>query len=207
MLKQNVTAVVGVLLFVTWIGVASGQQPAPVGPGTPAAAQPDAGTPIVNAPGVAATTRPGEGVPSQPAVAVTEVTSPAAPAHYGDQALWALMVSFLIQWLKRSKWFGWITEDSASRLKTQFGFMAAVLTAAGIHFAVSGSFLDDGGASLTVSGLSINALKDVLWQWASQQAWYRVVVKEPREVTITAGKEIIDPGSVSEGTLNKLRGE
>ncbi len=138
------------------------------------------GSPVVSVPG--AVPQVSADVPQQTAVAVKEVNSPAAPSHFGDQAIWALMVSFLIQWLKKSPWFGWITPESAARLKTQFGFLAAFLTAAGIHFAVSGSLLDGGGASITVTGLSVNAFKDVAWQWASQQGWYQLLVKEPKEV-------------------------
>lgn len=143
--------------------------------------------PVVNTPGTVPAAKPGADVPSQPAVAVTEVKSPAAPAHYTDQALWALMVSFLIQFLKKSPWFQWITPASSRRLKTQFGFLAAFMTAAGIHFAVSGSVLDDGGLSLSVSGLTLNAMKDVLWQWAAQQGWYRAIVKEPTIGTLING--------------------
>lgn len=159
------------------------------------------GAPVVNVPGTAPTVNPD--LPSQPAVSVREVSSPAAPSHYGDQAIWALMVSFLIQWLKKSPWFGWITPQTSARIQTQFGFIAALLTAAGIHFAVSGSFLDGGGASVTVSGLSINAVKDVAWQWASQQGWYRLLVKEPKEVTFVAAAAV-PMGSVSEATRSKL---
>lgn len=140
-------------------------------------------SPVVVVPGNPAVVNNPE-VPSQLAVSVTEAKSPAAPAHYQDQAIWALMVSFMIQWLKKQKWFGWVTEQTSARIKTQFGFIAALVTAAGIHFAVSGSVLDSGGAAITVSGLSLNVLKDIIWQWASQQAWYRLVVKEPREVVI-----------------------
>jgi hypothetical protein len=140
----------------------------------PAAQAP--GSPVVSVP--ATIPQPNPAQPQQNAVAVKQVESPAAPSHFGDQAIWALMVSFAIQWLKKSPWFGWITPDSSKRLKAQFGFLAAFLTAAGIHFAVSGSILDGGGASITVTGLSVNAFKDVAWQWASQQGWYRLVVKD-----------------------------
>jgi hypothetical protein len=140
------------------------------------------GAPVVTVPGTPPAVSPD--IPSQPAVAVKEVTSPAAPSHYGDQAIWALMVSLLIQWLKKTPWFGWITPQSSARLQTQFGFLAAFMTAAGIHFAVSGSVLDGGGASITVTGLSVNAFKDIAWQWASQQGWYQLVVKEPKDVAI-----------------------
>ena len=143
---------------------------------------PPGGPPVVTVPGSPAPVSPD--IPSQPAVSVKEVTSPAAPSHYGDQAIWALMVSLLIQWLKKTPWFGWIRADTPARIQTQFGFVAAFLTAAGIHFAVSGSVLDGGGASITVTGLSVNAFKDIAWQWASQQAWYQLVVKDPKEVTL-----------------------
>jgi hypothetical protein len=139
--------------------------------------------PIVSTPGSAPVAAPS--VPSQTAVAVTEVKSPAAPAHYADQALWALMVSFLIEYLKKTKWFGWITPQSTARLKAQFGFIAALLTAAGIHFAVSGNLFGD-GATVTISGISANAVKDVLWQWAAQQGWYKLLVKDRETVIVTA---------------------
>jgi hypothetical protein len=131
--------------------------------------------PVVTVPGTTPAVSPS--VPSQPAVAVTEVKSPAAPAHYTDQAIWALMVSLLLQYLKKTNWFTPFSNASSARIKSFIGFAAAFVTAAGIHFAVSGNILD-GGASITISGVSVNALKDVLWQWASQQAWYRTVVKE-----------------------------
>ena len=168
--------------------VVMAQQQAPVVtvPGTPAAVSPD--------------------VPSQPAVSVKEVSSPAAPSHPVDQAYWGLMISFLIQWLKKSPWFGWITPQTSARIQTQFGFIAAALTTVGIHFAISGSVLDGGGASITVTGLSVNAAKDVAWQWAAQQGWYRLLVKEPKEVTLIAStlETAVPMGTVSESTRSKL---
>jgi len=150
------------------------------------------GSPVVTVPG--SVTPPSPDVPSQTALVVKEVDSPAEPPHYGAQAIWALVMAYVIQYLKKSPWFGWLTPQSSARLKTQFGFFMAAATAAGIHFAVSGSVFDGGGASITVTGLSVTAFKDVAWQWASQQAWYRLVVKEPREVTLVSSLETIDPG-------------
>ena len=158
--------------------------------------------PVVTVPGTTPPVSPT--IPSQPAISVTEVKSPAAPAHYTDQAIWALMVSLLLQYLIRSPWFAWITPASSSRLKTQFGFLAAFATAAGIHFAVSGSIFDGGGASITVTGLSFNAIKDVAWQWAAQQAWYQAIVKEPKEVVAVGAPNNIPLGTVSEATRSKL---
>lgn len=144
-------------------------------------AQPS-GSPVVSVP--ATIPQPNPDQPTQNAVAVKEVESPAAPAHAQDQALWALMVSLLIQYLKKAPWFTLLSDASSSRLKSAVGFAAALLTAAGIHLAVSGSVFDGGGASITVTGLSLNAFKDVAWQWASQQGWYRAVVKEPKEIAL-----------------------
>jgi len=158
-------------------------------------------SPVVTVPGSPAVANPD--LPSQPAVSVKEVSSPAAPSHYGDQAIWALMISFVIQWLKKSPWFGWITPQTSARIQTQFGFIAAALTTAGIHFAISGNPFDGGGASITISGLSVNMVKDVAWQWAAQQGWYRMLVKEPKEVII-APPAALPMGTVSEATRSKL---
>lgn len=171
---DNKTRIAAAALVATLGGIGIVTRTAIFAQQAPAAQAP--GSPVVSVP--ATIPQPNPEQPQQNAVAVKQVESPAAPSHFGDQAIWALMVSFAIQWLKKSPWFGWITPDSSKRLKAQFGFLAAFLTAAGIHFAVSGSILDGGGASITVTGLSVNAFKDVAWQWASQQGWYRLVVKD-----------------------------
>lgn len=144
------------------------------------------GSAVVSVPATIPETNPAQ--PTQNAVAVKQVESPAAPSHASDQAIWALMVSLAIQYLKKAPWFGLLSDSSSSQLKSAIGFAAALLTAAGIHLAVSGSVFDGGGASITVTGLSVNAFKDLAWQWAAQQGWYRAVVKEPRELTLVQGK-------------------
>lgn len=146
------------------------------------------GSAVVSVPATIPQTNPSQ--PTQNAVAVKEVESPAAPSHATDQAIWALMVSLLIQYLKKAPWFGLLSDDSSSKVKSAVGFAAALLTAAGIHLAVSGSVFDGGGASITVTGLSVNAFKDVAWQWASQQGWYRAVVKEPKEIAVVQAPRI-----------------
>jgi hypothetical protein len=143
-----------------------------------------AGSAVVNVPATIPAPNPEQA--TQKAVAVKEVESPAAPSHATDQAIWALMVSLLIQYLKKAPWFGLLNDDSSQRLKAGVGFAAALLTAAGIHFAVSGSIFEGGGASITVTGLSLNAFKDLAWQWAAQQGWYRAVVKEPKDGVLLA---------------------
>lgn len=134
--------------------------------------------PVIAVPGTAPTVNPER--PSQSAVSVKEVESPAAPSHYGDQMIWAIMVSWVIEYLKKKAWFPWITQSDSARLKAQFGFVTALMTAAGIHFAVTGSVLDGSGAAITISGLSLDAFLDVGWQWAAQQSAYNLLVKEKK---------------------------
>jgi hypothetical protein len=131
--------------------------------------------PIQQLPGTAPAA-PASG-PTQSAVPVKEVPSPAAPSHALDQALWALAVSYVLKKLMQWKWFTWLGMADSSQVKAAWGFAAAVLTAAGIHFVVTGSVLD-GGLNITVTGVSLDAIKDIGWQWVSQQAWYDAVVKE-----------------------------
>lgn len=140
------------------------------------------GSTVVSVPATIPSPNPDQA--QQNAVAVKEVESPAAPTHATDQVIWALMVSLLIQYLKKAPWFTLLSDETSSRVKAFVGFAAALLTAAGIHFAVSGSIFDGGGASITVTGLSVNAFKDLAWQWAAQQGWYRAVVKEPKEIAL-----------------------
>lgn len=123
---------------------------------------------------------PAEGAPGQKVVAVTTVPSPAAPQNPVDQIVWAAAASYLIQMIKKWQWFTGITEASASRTKAIFSFCVAVCTAAGIHLVVNGNPLDAAGATLTISGLSFDAFKDIGFQWLSQQVWYDGLVKKAK---------------------------
>lgn len=131
-------------------------------------------------------TKPAPNVPATEAVPVQQVPSPAAPTHAPDQIMWALIASYALQYLKTARWFPMLTEESTARIKSQFGFLSALLTAAGVHFAITGSILDGGGASITVTGLSLDAIKDVAFQWASQQAWFDLVVHRRRPDAVVA---------------------
>lgn len=130
-------------------------------------------TPAASSPAAAA---PAPNVPASQAIPVQQVPSPASPTHAPDQVMWALIASYTVQYLKKSAWFPFLTEASTARIKAQFGFLAAIVTAAGVHFAITGSMLDGSGATLTITGLSFDAFKDVAFQWASQQAWFDLVV-------------------------------
>ena len=141
------------------------------------AQQPDQATvPVVSVPGSVQTVSPGQA--SQPAVTVTTVPSPASPQHAPEQIMWALAASYILRYLTNKNWFTFLSSASTKRLKAVWGFSAAFLTAAGVHIAVNGSLFGDGGAGVTISGLSFNVIKDVIFQWASQQGWYDLVVKQ-----------------------------
>lgn len=114
--------------------------------------------------------------PSQPAVPTKEVPSPAAPSNMPESVAWGLGAAYVVEYLKKSGWFTFLSDSSTQRAKVVFGFLAAFITAAGIQFAVSGSVLDAGGASVTITGITFTGIKDVLFQWIAQQGWYDLVV-------------------------------
>lgn len=137
---------------------------------------PPSSSPIVTTvPGTVQPAAPG--APSQTAVAVTTVPSPASPQNPSDQIMWALAMSYALRFLTQKGWLSFLTPTSTTRIKTLCGFLVAAGTAAGIHFVVNGSPLAGAGASITVTGLSLDAFKDIGFQWVSQQGWYDLVVK------------------------------
>lgn len=120
---------------------------------------------------------PSEVIPDQPALPTTEVPSPAAPDHSGDQVMWALIASYFMNHLKRTKWFPLLSEQTTSQVKAFWGFGLAVLTAFGINVAISGSVFAETGMAVTITGISWKVFKDVVWQWAAQQGWYDLIVR------------------------------
>lgn len=140
------------------------------------APQPPVQGPTVVVPGQPPAVNPNQ--PSTAAVQTQEVPSPAVPAHFIDQTIWALLGSFGYEYLKKCGWFNWIRDDMAGKIKARLGFALAVLTAAGVNIAVHGTIWDGGTATLTWAGLSWSILKDVAYQWGAQQALYLKVVKE-----------------------------
>lgn len=144
----------------------------------PAAGPPTSQVPITQVPGTPPTVAPGQ--PSQPAVTVTTAQSPAAPDHPIEQIEYGLAASLFLQWLKKKRWLTFLTPDATAQIQAICGFVVAFATAAGIHFAVTGSVLADSGAAITISGISWDAIKDVGFQWVSQQGWYLAVVKEAK---------------------------
>jgi hypothetical protein len=168
--RLNRLAVVILLVF-AGLMVTRAQTPAPT-PLPPAASVPSVSVPSSTPPSPVA------------AVPVHEVPSPAGPEHLPAQIVWALAATQAMEYLKKSKWFSFLTPETSTTIQARIGFFVALATAAGIHFAISGSVLNDQGVQITLTGLSINAIKDVIFQWSSQQAAYRAFVKEAPAVTI-----------------------
>jgi hypothetical protein len=114
---------------------------------------------------------------STKAVVTTTVPSPASPTHVPEQVMWALAMSYALEWLKKQTWFPLLNPNTTSNMQALAGFIVAACTAAGIHVAVTGSVLDGAGLSFSITGLTMDAIKDVGFQWISQQAWYDGLVK------------------------------
>ena len=85
----------------------------------------------------------------------------------------------LIQWLKSSKWFPFITADS-EKLNRFFGALYAVVSAVGVHLAwnhgaVPGTYM------VEVSGLTLTGVLMGAWavtkQFVLQQIIFRTTVK------------------------------
>jgi hypothetical protein len=121
---------------------------------------------------------PAPGVSTQAAVVTTTVPSPASPTHVPEQVMWGLAMSYVMRYLTQKGWLSFLTPQSTARVKTICGFLVAAATAAGIHFAVSGTLVDGGGVSFSVTGISLDAVKDIGFQWVSMQAWYDGLVKK-----------------------------
>lgn len=167
MRRQIAAAVLIGLISMVWLAPVFGGQAQP---------PPSPSSPIVSTPGTIQTAAPG--APTQQAVAVTTVPSPAAPQNPIEQIGWALAVSMLLRYLTNKKWFTFLTPESTAQVKAVWGFVAAFTTAAGIHLVVNGNPFSKAGVSVGLTGLSFDALKDVGWQWVSQQAWYEALVKK-----------------------------
>lgn len=176
-MKRLLPVVFILALFVVYAGPLFGSQTASV------AQAPSTSQTVTTVPGTIQP--PADGAPGQKAIAVTTVPSPAAPQNPLDQIVWAAAASYVIQFLKKWKLFGLISDESTSRAKAVFAFFVAVGTAAGIHFVINGSPFDSNGTTITITGLSFDAFKDVGFQWLSQQMWYDGLVKKANLASFT----------------------
>jgi len=96
-------------------------------------------------------------------------------SELGAQATTAILVSFVMQWLKKSRFFPWLTVETET-LNYWVSAIIAFLTGVGI-------FVTWSQGTLTISGLtSVNiyhALVRGVEQWAFQTTAYRALIAPP----------------------------
>ena len=97
-------------------------------------------------------------------------------SELGAQASIAIIVSFGLQWLKKSKYFPWITTQT-EHVNRWVSIGAAFFTGVGI-------FASWDHGTLTISGLTaghiFHALTRGVEQWAFQSTVYRSVIAPPQ---------------------------
>lgn len=116
---------------------------------------------------------------------------------YGVQVVWALFMSFLLQWLKKSRWFPFLHEWSATWWKVLVSALTAAMSAAGI----SAQF-DPVIGQLVVTGLTLTGIGHALLafgvSWLSQHALYEGVA---RRVLPTKAIGLLLAVTLATGTL------
>lgn len=89
-----------------------------------------------------------------------------------------MVMSFFLQEIKKSRFFPWLTMETAKLNRIAAGVLAA-LTALGIHFA----YTHVGTTwTFTFSNVSLPVILHGLWDWLSsfafQQGWYKAIVAD-----------------------------
>ena len=104
-----------------------------------------------------------------------------------DQIPLALLSTWAFQFLKRSKWFPWLSVES-QKVNYAVGALIAFLSTVGIL-----CNFDHAAGVLTISGLTTANLMHVavrfFQQYAYQQASYKLVVAPPMPGALQAGAE------------------
>lgn len=98
----------------------------------------------------------------------------------GNQFGSAIIVSYLLEYLKNSSWFPLLSQLSNPRIKTIIGALAAFVTTIGIHYAFD--YHPDSNSTITIIIPSIpellHSIMDFAKQWAMQQFTYDTAVKD-----------------------------
>ena len=97
----------------------------------------------------------------------------------GNQAGTAIMVAYVLEWVKRSGWFPFLSATSSERLKVMAGALAAFATTVGIHYAFDVDLTGHSVFTLTIpTGAELfHSASDFGKQWAFQQFAYKTGVK------------------------------
>lgn len=93
----------------------------------------------------------------------------------------AVLVVGLLEWLKRSQWFGLMSVDS-TKLNRFVAGMCAVATAAGFHFAMEGSLITGGAIHIQFPPLTdwLKLLPESAGQFGVQTIIYQLSHGLPR---------------------------
>lgn len=95
-----------------------------------------------------------------------------------DQLTMSSVVVMLIQWVKGTKLFPFVNENTAS-LNRVIGWLAAGGAAIGLHLA-----FDSTSGTLTITGLTLTTMLHAGWDWiksvAVQELIYQGVLQKPK---------------------------
>ncbi len=107
-----------------------------------------------------------------------------------SQVTTSAIVIYALQWLKRTQWVSWISQETP-RLNRALMLVGSALGAVGIHFAFDAAKSADGTYVLTITGLTLANVLHGLWHWANQAALTQLAYdatlgnKPPAAPTIT----------------------
>lgn len=99
--------------------------------------------------------------------------------QFVDQFGFAILIPHVIEFLKRSRFFPWLSTDTPG-LNRIAGIVCAWAAASGIEVAHEGWTLESGGQIVITMPMLSVLLHSVLrscWQWVMQQAYYDLRIK------------------------------
>lgn len=116
----------------------------------------------------------------------------------GNQFGSAIIVSYLLEYLKGKDWFPLISYLSSSRAKAIVGGLAAFITTLGISYAFD--YHPSGNSTLTIVIPAIpqliHSLLDFAKQWAMQQFVYDTAVKNSSSPKLMAASKTMASGAI-----------
>jgi len=114
-------------------------------------------------------------------LAAMQEPAAAAPAaeplsgQLGSQLATAAVMSWVIQKLKASGWFKWITPESSAKAQQVLSGILAVAATAGIHFVFDRSGSAAGTYVITITGLTASNALHFSWDAFQQYIWQHMV--------------------------------
>lgn len=114
----------------------------------------------------------------------TPAAPPALPDSFGNMVTLNAIGVWVIQLLKQSKFFPWLT-DQTSKLNR----IASLLVAAGAAgVSIVTNHIGPGQFSIAISGLTAGTLAHFVWHWlgnyAVQKGFYKVAFAQPPVLTV-----------------------